>query len=509
MRFLAEANLSVVIRREEQHVDPAEARAQLNDRIRGIFTGKTFETVPFPGGPFDVPDEVGDGRPKLVVFAYDGLAVGEVVDEVPELIERVYAHKGADGSALRALRNHLVFVAADEHASDGMRRRMRSRLALQRLKAPDRLVDLAEYQQEKIRDLEARSEQELAIAIQQCYRHVFYPSRNRVGTRGVDLAHTAIDIPSASNQPGAGQQQIARALRDLKKLRFPEDEPDAPAYVRDRTPLRKGQMTTLALRDEFRRDPLLPMLLGDDIFIRGIRRGIEQGDYVYQRGDLLFGPGDPPADIRIDEQAVVMTMVYAKNKGLWPRATPKPELPGPDPTPPGPGPGPTPPGPGPTPPGPGPGPTPPPPSAGRFTAEGVLKDALAQLWEKARAKRVDMIGTLTIRMFDAGDAFRLLGTVGAVSGAEKVVALKGGYETSDRGTFELEFRGPVPDAQPVKEFLEPQLRSAQSRTVEASFELSFADGLALEGDAAETLTDRLCRFASGAAHVSATAEAKP
>ena len=342
LRFLAEANLNVVIQREEQHVEPSAARTQLNDRIRDIFNGRTFETVPFPGGPFDVPDEVGDGRPKLVVFAYDGLAVGEVVDEVPELIERVYANKGADGSALRALRNHLVFVAADEHASDGMRRRMRSRLALQRLKVPDRLVDLAEHQQEKIRDLEARSEQELAIAIQQCYRHVFYPSRNRIGTRGVDLAHTAIDIPSASNQPGAGQQQVARALRGLKKLRSSDDEPDAPAYVRDRTPLRKGQMTTLALRDEFRRDPSLPMLLGDDIFIRGIRRGIEQGDYVYQRSDLLFGPGDPPADIRIDEQAVVMTMAYAKKKGVWPRPTLKPEPPGPGPTPPGPGPGPTP-----------------------------------------------------------------------------------------------------------------------------------------------------------------------
>ena len=198
-------------------------------------------------------------------------------------------------------------------------------------RATDRLVDLAQHQQEKIRDLEARSEQELAmIAIQQCYRHVFYPSRNRIGARGVDLTHTAIDIPSASNQPGAGQQQVARALRDLKKLRLPEDQPDAPAYVRDRTPLRKGQMTTLALRDEFRRDPSLPMLLGDDIFIRGIRRGIEQGDYVYQRGDLLFGPGDPPADIR-DEQAVVMTMAYAKNKGVWPRRAAKPPPPGPIP----------------------------------------------------------------------------------------------------------------------------------------------------------------------------------
>ena len=103
MRFLAEANLSVIIRREEQYVDPADARAQLNDRIRDIFDGRTFDLVPFPGGPFDVPDEVGDGRPKLVVFAYDGLAVGEVVDEVPELVERVYARKrgrfGAEGPA--------------------------------------------------------------------------------------------------------------------------------------------------------------------------------------------------------------------------------------------------------------------------------------------------------------------------------------------------------------------------------------------------------------------------
>ena len=80
---------------------------------------------------------------------------------------------------------------------------MRSRLALRRLKEPDRFVDLANHQQEKIRDLEARSEQELAIAIQQCYRHVFYPSRDRIGTRGAELAHTAIDIPSASNQPGS------------------------------------------------------------------------------------------------------------------------------------------------------------------------------------------------------------------------------------------------------------------------------------------------------------------
>ena len=509
MRFLAEANLSQIIRREEQHVDAGEARAELNDRIRHIFGGKTFDAACFPGGPFDVPDEVGDGRPKLAVLAYDGVTVGGSVESVPELIERIYSRKGSEGSALRALRNNLVFAVADDARKDEMRRKAYLRLALRELKKPERLTDLAEHQQAKVRELEARSEQELAIAIQQCYRHIFYPSRDRVGVEGVDLAHSAIDMHSASDQPGAGQRQIERALRDLGKLRLPEDEPDSPAYVRDRTPLKKGEITTLALRDEFRRDPALPILIGDDIFIRGVRRGIEQGEYVYRRGELLFGPGDPSANIVIDEQSVVFTIAFAKNASIWPRPTPGEsssaeasdgeinEAGGAPTGDPGAGPGVEPVG------GHPPGVVP-----GSFTAEGVLKEALIRLWEQARAKEVEAVGVLTIRLFEAGDAFRLLGAVGAVSGAEKIVTIAGGYETRDGGSFELEFRGPVSDAQPLKEFLEPQLRDATNKNLEASFALTFAEGLPMPGDAPEKLTERLARFASGAAYVSATAEVK-
>ena len=497
MRFLAEANLRQIIRREERHVDAEEARAELNDRIRHIFGGKTFERVSFPGGPFDVPDEVGDGRPKLVVLAYDGVSIGSSVESVPELIERIYTRKGSEGSALRVLRNNVVFVVADEARKEEMRHKTYHRLALRELKKPERLIDLAEHQQAKVRELEARSEQELAIAIQQCYRHVFYPSRNRVDASDVELAHSAIDVHSASDQPGAGQRQIVRTLRDLNKLRLSEDEPDSPAYVRDRTPLKKGQITTLALRDEFRRDPALPILIGEDIFIRGVRRGIEQGEYVYRRGDLLFGPGDPSADIMLDEQSVLFTMAYAKNAGIWPREKPE-EPPEPDqggeeeqdPRPGLPGGGSC------------------ADKAVSFTAEGVLKEALVRLWEQARAKKVENIGVLTLRMFETGDAFRLLGAVGAVSGADKSVTIKGGYETRESGSFEFEFRGPVSDAQPVKEFLEPQLRDASSKSLDVGFQLTFTEGLSMQGDMAEKLTERLSRFASGAAYVSATAEVK-
>ena len=281
--------------------------------------------------------------------------------------------------------------------------------------------------------------------------------------------------------------------------------------MRDRTPLKKGEVTTLALRNEFRRDPGLPMLIGDDVFVRGVRLGVEQGEYVYRRGDLLLGPGDPSAEIVIDEQSVIFTMGFARSRGIWPR--PAPEAPGTDPVDPPNANG-----------GGGGSSVTQTPGASRtrdgdeqpygegipsdaVSAEGVLKDALTQIWEQARGRGIERIGMLTIGMFEAGDAFRLLGSVGAARGAEKVVTFVGGYETRDGGSFQLEFRGPVTDAQPVREFLEPQLRDASSRNLEAGFELTFADGLSMAGDVAETFTERLSRFAGGAAYVSATAHA--
>ena len=498
MRFLAEANLNQIIRREERNVDAGDARAELNDRIGHIFNGDTFDAIQFPGGPFDVPDEVGDGHPKLVVLSYDAVSITGQVSELPDLVTRIYTRKGSEGVSLRALRNHLVFVATDDNGKAEMQRRARLRLALRSLKRADRLRDLADHQQDQVLEMEVRSEQELAIAIQQAYRHVLYPSANRADPN-VSLAHTAIDIHSAADQPGVGQRHIVRALRELQKLRLPEDDPDAPVYVRDRTPLRKGQMTTLALRDEFRRDPALPMLIGDDTFIRGIRVGIERGDYVYQRGELLFGPGDPLVSVMIDEQAVVLTMAYAKNTNVWPRPPanePKDEEEKPEPSPPDSGIG---------------------DEHSEFTltpdhqqlqAEGPLREALVRLWEQARDRNVERIGELNIRLFDANDAFRLLSTVGRVAGADKKVVLNGGYETSTGGTCELEFEGAVDDAQPVREFLEPQLRAASTTRLDAGFTLRFADGLTMQGQAPEQLTEELCRFANGAAFVSATARAQ-
>lgn len=77
----------------------------------------------------------------------------------------------------------------------------------------------------------ARSEQEMATAIQQCYRHVFYPSRNRLDGASVDLNHSAMEVTSVSDAPGQGQKAVLRLLRDLNKLRMEDDVPDSPAWL--------------------------------------------------------------------------------------------------------------------------------------------------------------------------------------------------------------------------------------------------------------------------------------
>jgi hypothetical protein len=41
----------------------------------------------------------------------------------------------------------------------------------------------------------------------------------------VDLAHSAIEVESASEKPGVGQQQVVRALQANKKLRLDSDPP--------------------------------------------------------------------------------------------------------------------------------------------------------------------------------------------------------------------------------------------------------------------------------------------
>lgn len=514
MRFLTEANLTQVIRREQEKVDTNQVRGELNDRVRQLFGGQMLELVAFPSGPGDVPDDVGAGKPYLVVLHQDAASVYPDKVAVPLLIDRLFRHRSDGMADFRLLQNNLVFLVVDESARHEMRNAMVRRLALAELRRADRVRDFPQHQQEKIQEQFERSEQQIAIAIQQSYRHLFYPTRIRLEGATVDLGHMVIDRQLSSYSPGQGQLQVVRSLREARKLRTAEDQPDSPTYVRDRTPLKRGQISTASLREEFRRDVSMPILLGDDIFARGIRDGINSGDYVYVSGELMVGKGDPFAQIRVDEQSFVYTMEYARAQRIWPRPTPQPVA---QPNPPMPiiGGASVPLGGGGTTSGSGSGAVVHFPTGGSATvrpsalplkAEAPLAVALAQLWTLARERKIKALSLVRLRVFDANDAFRLLGAIGTITGPTRTVELDAGYETSSGATFTCQYRGALDDARALRDFLDPQLRAAMNKNITTSFELAFADGLALDSEGPEQLAQRLVKFATGSAHVEAEAK---
>ncbi len=501
LRFLAEPNLTQIVRRREREIDPEELRAELRERIRRVFSGTVFELVAFPGGPWDVSDEA-RGRPRLVLISHEAETVEALNPRVPELVRRIFRESGR-ADRFRQNRNHLVFVVADAGQVERMHDRMRHLLALQKLRdSPTFRRDLPKYQQERVLQGIEQTDRDIAIAIQSAYRHVFYPDAARSGLEGEEepLGYVAIEATGTAHRPGDGQRALVQRLRDLAKLLQEGDQPPKPAFVEQRTPLRRGAMTTAALLDEFRRNPYLPMLADEQVFVRLLREGIEHGQWVYRYDELVVAKETPPAKLEIDEQAIVMTAAYAREHGIWPP---------PPPPPPGPtageqeGAGPEEEGGG----GDVVPPPPPPPAESAIEKEGVLKEALAQLFAEARRRGWNAIGRLTLRPFEARDALVLTGLVATLPNATRRAEGELGYETRAGDLCEVHFEGSLEAFRPVREFLQNALRGTSETHADLRIVLDFDGGLPTDVESEETFVRRLTPAGAGAAQVTAIAEA--
>jgi hypothetical protein len=325
LRFMVEPNLEAVVRRiMRDQIDNEEVRTYLQERIRELFGGNrgSFDLVPFPAGSYEVDDTISDGRPRLVVLHYEALAVGDDISALPDMVADIFQYKGADNN-LRELQNNLVVVAASRREVANMQDRVKRALALKELLKPDNIRKLADYQQEKVKEEEKRSRLFVAEAILQGYRHLFFPSHVPMPGTTLPVAHAVIEVQNASADPGNGQTHVARVLRDNRKILGEGDKPEAPAYVRDQTPLKqKGEITTLDLRNEYRRAPKLSILLSDSPLVSCIREGIDSEIFIYRQGDQVWGKGDPSPAIKVADDAFVHTLADARQKKLWPRPEP-------------------------------------------------------------------------------------------------------------------------------------------------------------------------------------------
>ena len=275
-----------MVRKREGQFDLESVREELNRRIGTIFAKQRLEPVLFPSSPADIPDDT-DG-PYLAVIHWEGHTVEQANIHLPELVVRLFKEKG-DNANVRLNRNNLVFVCADALQVDDMLRKARTYVALQQMQQGDLFASLQSHQQDQVKERYGQAQQGFALAVQQCYRHVFYPERGQWPK--VPLTHAAITVTSASSEPGVGQKQVERVLREARELVLAEDAPPAPNYMADKTPLKRvGVMSTRDLRNEYYRDPALP-----------------------------------PGTLSISEDAKIFTMDKALELSVWPPKTSDPD----------------------------------------------------------------------------------------------------------------------------------------------------------------------------------------
>ena len=570
LRFMVEANLNQVIARFMKDVDSGELRSYLRERIDKLFNlpRGEFNAIVFPAGPYEVPDDLADDRPLLVVLNHEAVSVPSDLRRPPAEVEDIFQYKGADRN-LRELKNNLVFVVAAEAALPNLRERIKRKLALAELQKPTNQQGLADYQIHKVKGEYHELDLLIAQGILQCYRYLFYPSASPMQGTTLPLGHTIIELTNPDN-PGNGQTHIERVLYEQKKLITARDTPDAPAFVAKETGLQgRGEMTTQQLRLEYRKAPKLSILLHDTPLLECIRNGIDQQRFVYREGNQVWGPGDPRPAIQISDNNFVHTMDDAKAKRLWPRAEPLIVRFHAEPTTLNKGEsaeltvsvtGGVPPytyaasdprlnadatqetvrkakvspdnsmtysievidsrgirqqanavvtlreGGGIQIPLPGGAkPEPIPPVPTDFSAEGPLAQALSDLWDKARKAKCASLNRLTVKMYDAGATWKVHSAMATVAGATVTCEVKAELTASGVESLTVQYKGTVAAANATKGFLDPQLRAAQDTNFEASYMLEFQPPLSLAGEAPEALAKNLTRFGGGEAFVEAQA----
>ena len=508
LRFLVEPNLTQLVHQRERQVEPQEIRSRLNDEIRNVFgsSNSFFRLVLFPATSKDIEDNA--EKPMLAVMGYEACAVSDSSSQVtiPDLVCRLFRDKSPGGPA-RINLNNVVFAVVEENRVEDMKSQVRRRLALEDMRnTPSLQQDLADHQKAKLNEYYEVSKQQIAIAIQQAYRHVFYPSKTaRQDGAPVELAHTTVELQTASARPGSGQEQVVRVLLDMNKLRLKSGCPDTPKYLVQCTPLgNRGKLSTLELHNEYRRNTRLAILESDDILVNGIRNGISEGQLVYQNGDLVCGKNDPFPEIVISDTALVWTATEAQQHHVWPREEAKKETdssggkkstdtdkkdfperkPKEDPTDPKPQQD---------------------KNKEKISHKGVLREVFKRIFDDAKAVRWTGIATMELLLNDVQDGLALAILAGTLPQCEKKVDIEATLSTRNGSDIACSFQGVPNDVQQFRQLLWPHWQTAVEKEATVRVSLAFSgDGLALDDASTAAFTKVFAGVGSQTAYVAVT-----
>ncbi|MEZ6190080.1 MAG: hypothetical protein R3C45_02185 [Phycisphaerales bacterium] len=146
-----------------------------------------------------------------------------------------------------------------------------------------------------------------------------------------------------------------------------------------------------------------------------------------------------------------------------------------------------------------------PPSASSISANGPLKLALTELFEKARSAKVKRFSSVRIRLYESKATWDVHQAVATYNQAKARCGLQVQIEAEGVEEFSLTFKGSMQKANSIKSFLTPQIQTATDTEFSGSYHLAFNSPLPTGNGEADNFIKAMTKYGSGEAYVEAEA----
>ena len=310
-RFNVEPNVNAIIETEKRNVANTQVTAMVDDLIRRAFAndgGAT--TVHFPSGAVEIADQA---SLRVAVLDYRVLVVdGKSAANAPSLLVDMLDKAGAVASP-RKYRNAVVFAVPDDTQIDSLKDRARALIAADRLAADTtRLAQFSTEVRKKIEAYQKQASLEARIAVNRCYKHVYYPYGDKSNHH---LRHKELP-PQAQGDPKNATSAVLTLLQDEGKIR---ESSFTASYLRSKTWPNVEAVTTAAIADHFWLDHSVSIVQNPALLREAITNGIKNENWVYfdgATGKAYTGSTMAGMSVTISADTEIMTAAEAQKRGL-------------------------------------------------------------------------------------------------------------------------------------------------------------------------------------------------
>jgi hypothetical protein len=311
-KFTTEPQPNKIIAEEAKNLPNTKVAAEVEDRVRRAFPKEGLvDVVHFPVGPGSVKDLP---RLQLVVLHHNDLTVGSLGPLPPPSRLADILDRAGVSEDIRAFRNGLAFLVADQDAVEAMREQVRRDLAAERVLGDrQRMESFGVEVQKKLQGIADKAGLEARVAINRCYRHLYFPVADRANNH---LKHEELAARSTGDVPTAQTRIVVEALKELGKIRT---QPMGIDYLRTRAwPKSSPEVTTQAVGEAFWKDHGAQIVLDPTILQTTIRDGTRSGEWIYfvAEEQRAYGAKDPAPPVKIGSDQYLYTPERAADLGL-------------------------------------------------------------------------------------------------------------------------------------------------------------------------------------------------